>query len=86
MTTKSSASTKAKESPSPLSEDELDPVQNPFFSPRRLAEIGFGDHETILRAVKAGTIPSIRYERSFKVPTRWVRKALGLDVDEPASA
>jgi hypothetical protein len=68
----------------PLTEAELDPERTPFLSPRRLAEANFGDHETLLDAVKSGTIPSIRYQRTYRIPTRWVRSALGLDA-EPAA-
>jgi hypothetical protein len=72
----------------PLTDDELDPVRNPFMSPRRLAEIGFGDPHTVLEAVKRGTIPSIRYQRTYRIPTRWVRQALHIDppVDESENA
>jgi hypothetical protein len=70
----------------PLTDDELDPETHPFHSPRRLAEAGFGTHETILTAVESGDIPAIRYQRSWKVPTRWVRRALGLLADEEPPA
>jgi hypothetical protein len=70
----------------PFTDDELDPTTHPFHSPRRLAEAGFGTHEAVLAAVESKAIPAIRYQRNWKVPTRWVRRALGVDDDEPASA
>jgi hypothetical protein len=63
----------------PLTEDELDPAKHPFTSPRRLAQAGFADHTTLLKAIHAGRIPAIQYQRTFRIPTRWVRRALGLD-------
>jgi hypothetical protein len=68
----------------PLTADELDPERTPFLSPRRLYEAGFGDHDTLLEAVKTGTIPSIRYQRNYRIPTRWVRQALGLEPEAAA--
>lgn len=68
-----------KASPPPLDPDELDPIKHPFFSPRRLSQIGFGDQRAVLDAVRAGTIPSIRYQRRYRIPTRWVRRALAID-------
>jgi hypothetical protein len=69
----------------PLTQEELDPERRPFTSPRRLAQAGFGDHETLLDAVKTGAIPSIRYQRTYRIPTRWVRTALGLDSTDDAA-
>lgn len=74
-TTKKEPATKRR----PFTDAELDPERNPFHSPRRLAEAGFGDHHTVLTAVKSGTIPAIRYERNYRIPTRWIRQALGID-------
>jgi hypothetical protein len=68
----------------PLTAVELDPERTPFLTPRRLAEANFGDHETLLDAVKSGAIPSIRYQRTYRIPTRWVRSALGLDAGTAA--
>jgi hypothetical protein len=76
MSPKRIAAEAKKKPPPPLDPDELDPVKHPFFSARRLSQIGFGDHAVILRACKAGTIPAIRYERDYRIPTRWVREAL----------
>jgi hypothetical protein len=68
----------------PLTEVELDPEQTPFLSPRRLAQANLGDHDTLLKGVKSGAIPAIQFQRTWRIPTRWVRRALGLDVDSAA--
>jgi hypothetical protein len=72
-------SVKRKRPIRPLTAVELDPDRTPFHSPRRLADANFGDHETLLDAVKSGAIPSVKYQRTYRIPTRWVRSALGID-------
>jgi hypothetical protein len=81
MPAKRNTTKSKRNAPPPLHPDELDPVKHPFFSARRLSQIGFGDHGVILQAVKARTIPSIRYQRDYRIPTRWVREALGLPAE-----
>jgi hypothetical protein len=70
----------------PLTAAELNPAKTPFQSPRRLSQAGFGDHDTLLEAVKSGAIPAIKFQRNYRIPTRWVRQALGLDAETEEAA
>lgn len=56
--------------------DQLDPKVKPFHKPSELVEYGFGDHKTILDAIRRGEIPCTRVGRKLLIPTAWVRRQI----------
>jgi excisionase family DNA binding protein len=50
-----------------------------------VAQLLRSDVRTIRRAIAAGEIPAIRTGQRYRVPTKWLREAAGLETSEAGS-